>query len=111
MENVIINMILTKKSVLRHLIKPLANFFDIKLVGSINKKGYSKKDIDILLHLPKYPKSEKVFNNFMEKLGSLKWQYLASGEYQGKEIVHNFEHRSISKFPIGLDVFIKEKIK
>jgi len=101
-------MILTKKSVYRHLIRPLEKLgYDIELVGSIAgifERSY--KDIDILLNLPKYPLSEQLFNHFETDLKKLKWEYNFTDEHEDYGIFHNYQKRGI-----GLDIFIYEAVK
>lgn len=98
-------MILTKKSVKRHIIKKLKQKnYNIELIGSILKKGYSNKDIDLLLHLPKYPESDKIFKKFEKDLKKLGWEFTI---YDYKENYGTF-HNYMKKNKIGLDIFINE---
>jgi hypothetical protein len=103
-------MILTKKSVDRHLIRPLRNKnFDIELVGSI--KGIferSHHDIDTLLYLPEYPHSNKVFDEFEIELNKLGWKWEFTVNTKKYGILHYYTKRSINRIGIGLDVFINE---
>lgn len=98
-------MIITKKSVYRHLIKPLENLgYDIELVGSIaGIFEKSNKDIDILLNLPTYPLSEEIFNCFETDLKKLKWKFNFTDNHDDYGVFHNYQKRGI-----GLDVFIYE---
>lgn len=100
-------MLIKKSSVYRHLIIPLRKKgFNITLIGSIAKKCYSNKDIDLLLCLPKYPQSEKTFESFEKFLcNDLFWEYNLTDEYNQYGIFHNYQ-----KNGIGLDIFINEKI-
>ena len=98
-------MYITKKSVNRHIIRPLKKIgYDILLVGGISKKAYSRNDIDILVNLPKYPKADKVFKNFKKDLKKLKWNYVDSFycEKYGISHVWNIKNK------IVLDIFINE---
>lgn len=98
-------MIITKKSVYRHLIEPL-KYQNIKLIGSIHQIGYSNKDIDLLLTLSKYPVCEEEFLNFQTQLYELGWNYEFTDVLENYGVVHNYSKRGIS-----LDVFINEKNK
>jgi hypothetical protein len=101
-------MLLYRNSTIRHLINPLLKKgYKIELVGSLNsKRACSEKDIDILLHLPKYPLSEQIFNHFEQDLKKLKWKYIFSDEHKEFGIFHNYRKRN----KIGLDIFINEDI-
>jgi len=98
-------MIITKKSVYHHLIRPLQKSgYNVTLVGSILYKGYSNKDIDILLKLPTYPKSEKIFLKFEAYLKKLNWTWNIEMETAEYGLFHNYQKRN----RIGLDIFIQE---
>lgn len=96
-------MIITNKSVYRHIINKLKSKYKLKLIGSIKNKGYSNKDIDLLLCLPQYPESDKIFKQFETDLKALNWQYDFTDIYMKTGIFHNYFKRNIS-----LDVFIDE---
>jgi hypothetical protein len=100
-------MIITKKSVYRHLIIPLEKKgYTTDLVGSISgifEKSYN--DIDLLLYLPKYPDTSKIFDKFEIDLKNLGWNWNFSDEKEGFGIFHNYRKKSI-----GLDIFIDEAI-
>jgi len=101
---------ITKQIANREVIIPLKNKYNIKLVGSISKKGYSYKDIDILLTLPLYPESDKIFIQFEYDLKKLGW-VLGFDDYNDEYgIFHNYK-KIINKKIIGLDIFINEKLK
>ncbi len=76
-------------------------------MGSISKKGYSYKDIDILLTLPLYPKSDKIFIQFERDLEKLGWCWFCDDETK-YGVLHNYE-KIINKETMGLDIFIEEK--
>jgi len=98
-------MIVRKKSVIRHIITPLKNKgYNIKLIGSISKKGYSNKDIDILLNLPEYPESDKIFISFEKDLKKIGWDFNIDDYTDEYGYFHNY-----TKKEIGLDIFITEK--
>ena len=99
-------MNITKKSVYRHLIRPLKNKgYNVLLVGSISKNGYSKKDIDILLDLStfSFSKADKIFVQFEKDLKIMKWDFVNDNETEEYGIFHCY-----SKKGIGLDIFIGE---
>ena len=99
-------MLLTKQSVYRHLIKPLeGKGYIVDLVGSIERLEKSDNDIDILLSLPIYPKSNEIFKKFEQDLKRLNWKFNFSDEKEGFGIFHNYQKRGI-----GLDIWIDEGI-
>lgn len=99
-------MLITKKSVNRHLLNPLKQKgYNIELVGSILKKGYSKKDIDLLLYLPEYPKGDRLFVKFEKDLKKLGWNFNIDDETSEYGLFHNY----VKQNKIGLDIFVNER--
>lgn len=101
-------MYITKKSVYRHLIIPLKKEgHKIDLVGSISYKGWSDKDIDLVINLPKYIAGNnlntRLYKRFEKDLQILKWEYDDSYESDKYGLVHHWY-----KNGVGLDVFINE---
>lgn len=101
--------IYTKKWVEKNLITPLKEKgYKVELVGSIATKGFSNKDIDLLLYLPQYPQSENVWNKFNKDMATLGWTYIQSAENDEHPeigIIHGYEDAENN----WLDVFIEEE--
>jgi GrpB-like predicted nucleotidyltransferase (UPF0157 family) len=102
-------VLLYRNSAIRHIIKPLIKKgYKVELVGSLSsKRACSEKDIDILLHLPKYPLSEQLFNHFEKDLLRLGWEYIFTDDNKDFGLFHNYRKRN----KIGLDIWINEAIK
>ena len=98
------NFKITKDFVIPNIIQLVKDKgFNVKLVGSIAKKGFSFKDVDILLYLD----SENTFNNFENFLVHNGWEYRFSDENEKWGIFHNYE-KNFKNNLIGLDVFTEE---
>ena len=82
--------------------------YNIKLVGSIATQGFSNKDIDILLKLPAYPYSDKIFRQFENDLTSLGWEFYSDNETEEYGVFHCYQKEINNNF-IGLDIFIEEE--
>lgn len=96
--------VITKEFAVNNIINPLIqNNFRVKLIGSVETKGESPKDVDILLTI----KNEKEFERFEEYLKSTGWQYRFSDENSEEDwgIFHNYEKEFDGEL-IGMDVFI-----
>ncbi len=98
---------ITKEFVNFNIIEPLIkNGFNVKIVGSVANKGYSTKDVDILLKI----QSDDDFNKFENILAKTGWEYKFSDENEDNMewgIFHNYE-KIFNDILIGMDVFIDE---
>lgn len=71
------NYKITNSFVVDNIISPMLSYgFDVKIIGSVAKKGYSKKDVDILLKISSKDEFSK-FENFLAQNG---WEYKFSDE-------------------------------
>ena len=90
---------------LQNVIEPLsAAGFNVKLIGSVQTKGGSEKDIDILLTI----KHESEFSKFEAFMKASGWAFQHSDENPDHPewgIFHNYEKEIDSRL-IGVDVFV-----
>ena len=82
--------------------------FKLQLVGRIARQGFSYKDIDLLISLPKYPEADKIFQAFEQSLLNQGWEYYFSDENSEWGIFHNYQKRVGFNW-VGLDIFIVER--
>lgn len=103
------NYKITNSFVVDNIISPMLSYgFDVKIIGSVAKKGYSKKDVDILLKISSKDEFSK-FENFLAQNG---WEYKFSDENEDNiewGIFHNYE-KTFNNVLIGMDVFIVEDL-